>query len=240
MNEISAVGAGDTKNLFSGGSAIMGKDDFLKILITQLQNQDPLSPQKAEDFASQLAEFSQLEQMQNMNANLLDSIELDLLLNQAINNTMATTLIGRGVRAVGNTINHVQGESTAIHYNLAGAAKKVSIVIKDADGNIVNTVEVSGQLAGNQRYEWDGKDSSGDDVAEGIYTISVSAEDVEGNAVGTQTFVTGVIDGIRYENGSAFLLIDNMTVSLADVIEIGFGESDEDSDNGARTVRIRN
>lgn len=239
MNEISTVGAGATQNLFAGGSAVMGKDDFLKILITQLQNQDPLSPQKAEDFASQLAEFSQLEQMQNMNANLLDNIELDLLLNQAINNTMATTLIGRSVRAVGNTINHVQGESTAIHYNLAEAAKKVSIVIKDADGNIVNTIAVSEQLSGNQRYEWNGKDSNGEDVAEGLYTVSVSAEDVEGNAVGVQTFITGVIGGIRYENGSAFLSIGNMLVNLADVLEIGFGESDEDSGNGARKVRIR-
>ena len=78
---------------------ILDKDDFLELLIAKLSNQDPLDPMQDEDFVAQLAQFSSLEQLSNMNENLMQDIQWNYMLSQTISNTMATSLIGRTVRA---------------------------------------------------------------------------------------------------------------------------------------------
>lgn len=225
LNTLGANGL--TQDLFGGGSEILGKDDFLKILVTQLQNQDPLDPSSPDEFASQLAQFSSLEQLQNMNSNLQGAIELDLLLNQAINNTMATTLIGRNVKAGGNAVELTEGtESISLHFDLASSAKTVKVEIRDGEGNIVRTLEIKDQLEGDHKIAWDGKDENGETLESGKYTFDVSAKDIEGEAVAANEYIVGRIDSIRYENGSAILLIGGLRIGLDAVIEIGFGETD--------------
>lgn len=206
----------------SGPDATLGKDDFLRLLVAQLRNQDPLSPVKAEDFAAQLAQFSSLEQLQNINTNLQNNLEMDLLLNQALNNTLATTLIGNKIKAIGNSLNKSAGEDTEIHFRLASAAQKVTINITDANGVVVRTLELSGQSSGDHSLEWDGKDNSGNELSDGVYQFSVTAQDGSGNDVGALTFTTGVIDGIRYNNGAAMLILGDIEVNMSDVFEIGF------------------
>jgi len=213
----------------SGTEATLGKDDFLRLLVAQLRNQDPLNPVKGEDFAAQLAQFSSLEQLQNMNTNLENNLEMDLLLNQALNNTLATTLIGNKVKAIGNSHNKSAGEDTEIHFRLASAAQKVSINITDANGVVVRTVELSGQTSGDHSFEWDGKDNSGNELSDGVYQFSVAATDGSGNDVGALTFITGVINGIRYNNGAAMLLLGDVEVNMSDVFEIGFNPGASES-----------
>ena len=100
--DITPVTNQPTQNLFGpADQGTLGKEDFLRLLVTQLRNQDPINPVKGEDFAAQLAQFSSVEQLQNINANLENNLEMDLLLNQALNNTLATTLIGNNVKAIG-------------------------------------------------------------------------------------------------------------------------------------------
>lgn len=229
MDALSAINAGPNQSLFGTNNAALGKEDFLRILVTQLRNQDPINPVNSENFATQLAQFSSLEQLQNINDSLGQSIESDLLLNQAINNTMATTLIGQTVRAAGNTVSVSGGKGADINFSLGAAAKKVTIEIRDASGSIVKTVELEQKVAGDHKFEWDGKDASGNQVAEGKYQFSVQAEDVEGNAVATQEFIVGEITGIRYQDGGAILVLGNLNVSLGSVIEIGTGKDGTES-----------
>jgi len=215
--------ANQSQDLFgSGPESVLGKDDFLRLLVAQMQNQDPLNPVKGNEFASQLAQFSSLEQLQNMNANLENNLEMDLLLSQALNNTLATTLIGNKVKAIGNTVTKTTGEDAEMHYRLASTAQKVTITITDTNGVVVRTVELSGQTSGDHSFEWDGKDNSGDELSEGVYQFSVAAEDGSGNDIGALTFISGLISGIRYNNGAAMLLLGDVEVSMADVFEIGF------------------
>jgi len=85
-----------TGDLFEGSSSVMGKEDFLRILVTQLKHQDPIDPMKSEDFASQLAEFSSLEQLQNLNdavERLITISQLDTVLNIASSMEEATKLV---------------------------------------------------------------------------------------------------------------------------------------------------
>ena len=86
------------------GNSTMKKDEFLKLLVEQLKHQDPMSPMNSQDFASQLAQFSSLEQLTNMSGMMEDSVQADLMLTQAINNTMATSFIGKNVSAAGDMI----------------------------------------------------------------------------------------------------------------------------------------
>lgn len=238
MNEISTIGQNFSQDQPGTNNSILGKDDFLRILVTQLRNQDPINPVNGDDLAVQLAQFSSVEQLQNINSNLENNIEMDLLLNQAINNTMATTLIGREVRAAGNEIYRVDGEDTAIQYHLSGLAKDVKIQIEDADGTVVRTIVLSDQTEGNHHYKWDGKDDNGNKVSEGTYQFTVKAEDAEGNPVSAQEFVAGTITSIRYENGSAVLLIGDVEINFADVIEIGL--SDDAGEGNIKKARTRN
>ncbi len=237
MENISAIGGTATEPLLGGvGGGVLGKDDFLRILVTQLRNQDPINPVDSEKFASELAQFSSLEQLQNINQNLENTLESDFLLNQVIGNTMATTLIGRGVRALGNGVDLSEGRASSISYELGATAKKVTLEIRDASGSVVRTVELEDQLGGNQEYRWDGKDASGNKLGDGVYEVNISAESIDGDAIDVQQFVIGDITGIRYENGSAILMLGNLRVNLGSVLEVGV-EGDADAD--IRTTRTR-
>ena len=144
------------------------------------------------------------------------------VLAEALNNTLATTLIGNKIKAIGNSLNKSAGEDTEIHFRLASAAQKVTINITDANGVVVRTLELSGQSSGDHSLEWDGKDNSGNELSDGVYQFSVTAQDGSGNDVGALTFTTGVIDGIRYNNGAAMLILGDIEVNMSDVFEIGF------------------
>ena len=209
-------------------SNILGKDDFLRILVTQLRNQNPLNPMRSEEFAAQLAQFSSVEQLQNINSSLSRSIETNLLLNQSINNVLATTLIGRRVQALGNRVRLNEGESVALNFRLAAPAESVTVRIRDEAGRVVRTVEISGRPEGVQSYTWDGKDDAGNELPDGDYTFSVNAVDGDGNSVAATTFITGVINGIRYENGNAILRVGDYDVNMADVFQIGAASGEDE------------
>ena len=96
----------------SSNDSVLGKDDFLKLLVTQLSYQDPLNPLEASDFSAQLAQFSSVEQLFNIEETLRASLDANYLLATSINNTMAATVIGKEVRAVGDSI-YFDGESAS-------------------------------------------------------------------------------------------------------------------------------
>lgn len=208
------------QQLFGGANAIMGKDDFLKILIAQLQHQDPTNPMEGQEFAAQLAQFSSLEQLQNMNVNLESVMELNLALNRTINNTMATTFIGKEVRALGSRVVLEDEKAATLNYELALPASKVTVVIRDQNGNIVRTLELKDGQAGRRQLQWDGKDDNGQTLPAGQYQFGVVAEDAGGNSVPVQTYIVGEIQGVRYHNGDAVFILGDLEVSLSDVLEI--------------------
>lgn len=215
--------SGFTSSSNSGTSIkdkILGKDDFLKMLVAQLHYQDPMNPMESTDFSAQLAQFSSVEQLENISNNLESFIDSNYLLTTSINNTLAANIIGKNVKANGNAVYFNGIDNVQIPFHLAGDAKNVKMEIYDENGNLVRTIEASDLHEGENSLEWDGKDENGIRVNQGKYTVKISALDAEGATVNAQTYMTGEITGIKYTDSGAVLLIGNLEVNFGDVIEI--------------------
>ncbi|MFH1701059.1 MAG: flagellar hook capping FlgD N-terminal domain-containing protein [Candidatus Zixiibacteriota bacterium] len=216
----------DTKNGFgqiAPPSKDLGRDEFLKLLVAQLSHQDPLEPLKDEDFVAQLAQFSSLEQLENMNSNMNDSLNYDFLLSQTISNTMATSLIGRTVRADSSQIYLETAGAADIAVDLDKAATDLTVTIKDIDGNVVRTITKNGLTPGDHLINWDGTDDNGVQVSSGVYTIDIRANDANGNAFTPSQYLEGKVSGITYKEGLALLNINGQQIPLSSVREVNEG-----------------
>lgn len=213
-------GVGMSVDQSSGSNSVLGQMDFLNLLMIQLAYQDPMNPIDSQEFSAQLAQFSQLEQITQMNENLDASLQTNLILAQSVNNTMAATMIGKDVVAYGNEIELVEGEETVINYNLSGSAQTVSIQVKNEAGVTVRTIEAGPQSSGDQQVIWDGLDDDGDELPPGVYTFSVSAKTSSGTAVQSTTYTCGTINGVSYVEGMAEFMIGQMQIALGDIYKI--------------------
>ena len=198
----------------------LGRDQFLNLLLTQMQLQDPFEPMKNEDMIAQLASFSSLEQLQSMNEGLAQSLDADLMLGQLLNNTMATTLIGKEVRVATDTFDRSAGHAVTLGYRLPADAKQVTITIQDVNGKTVRTLEPAEHGTGVHTVEWDGKDADGNDVPAGTFTFKVEAAAVDGSEIDAQTLLVGRVAGIRYRNGNARAVLGDTEFLMSAIEEI--------------------
>ncbi len=205
----------------------LGKDEFLQMLITQLRHQDPMDPMKDQEFIAQMAQFSSLEQMVNMNRNLTENLNWNYLLSQTINNTMATSLLGREIKAIGDELYLPADGGAKLHYRLEAYAKSVTIDIFDGGGTKVATYTVDGVGEGDQFFEWDGRMTNGDTAQPGTYSFEVRATDQNGQNVALLPFRFGTVEGVQYSEGQAYLVVDGVRISLGDVIEVGTGDESD-------------
>lgn len=206
------------------GKSVLGKDDFLKLLVQQLRYQDPMNPMKGAEFASQLAEFSSVEQLHNISNALVESINANFILTQAINNGLAAGFVGKDVRASGNTFNLSndgnQQSRVRLGYSLASAASTVEIKIKNEQGEVVRTIRGAGSAKGDNTFEWDGRDDNGVMLPEGKYSFAVEAKDGNNNAVGSSPFVFGKVSAVRFTAEGTKFVINGQEIFLGDILEI--------------------
>ncbi len=200
-------------------SGFIDQEQFLKLLIAQLANQDPLSPMESQEFASQMAQFASLERLTSIDTRLSESLEAEMMSTQAINNTMAASLIGKQVVASGNGV-VLQNGIGNLHFSLAAPAKDVEITIYDEQGNTVQTIWRRKLNQGENVAVWNGTDLSGKSVGDGTYTYAIHAIDFEGNPVNTLQTTSGIITGVSYEGGVATLLSGDMSFQMGNVISI--------------------
>ena len=206
----------NTNQVTSSKDSNLGKDDFLNLLVAQLQNQDPLNPMDSTAFTSQLAEFSSLEQLSNVNENL----EYLQMYQASINNAQAVSFIGKNIDALGNSIQLESGETEEIHFELNQDSSSVSINIYDEAGSLVKYIENGPLGEGKQSVEWDGTDNSGNNLPEGIYKFEVMAVDANGDKVQTVTYISDRVTGVTFKDGVTYLLAGGMQIPIGDVIEV--------------------
>lgn len=202
--------------LSSPGSDFLGKDAFLYMFISQLKAQDPLNPMESTEFTAQLAQFSSLEQLSNVNTNL----EYLQLYQASINNSQAVGFIGKTISAFGNSVGVVDGVADQIHFELAHDANDVLVHIYDSDGNIVKTIESGALKAGEQAVEWDGTDTEGNQVSDGTYTFEVVATDTDGNPIKATNFITAIVTGVSFKDGTTYLLAGDQEIAIGTVFRV--------------------
>lgn len=200
------------------GKSELDKEDFLTLLVTQMQNQDPLNPMDDKEFTAELAQFSSLEQLTQINQGVGALSETKA--HQEM--VSAASYIGKSVRAVGDNLSiHEDGSVSTLYYQLADNAQSVYMNIFDQNGNIVRTVQFGSQASGEHDFVWDGKDWKGQELPEGLYYVALAAEGEEGEAILTQTEVSGEVEAVQYANGYHYLrLSDGRVVAFEYVNEV--------------------
>ncbi|MDP4173250.1 MAG: flagellar hook capping FlgD N-terminal domain-containing protein [Bacteroidota bacterium] len=201
----------------------LGKDDFLKLMMAQLKYQDPLNPMDGTEYATQLAQFSSLEQLTNMNTSLNNSINANYLLAQSVNNTMAVSLIGKEIKLSGSTINYNGESNINLGYTLPSDAKNVTVNIYDSSGKLVKSVEESNTSSGTHKLSWDFTDNNGNKLSKGSYKYEVKATDYSNGSLTTEIFKFGVISSVKYEESGTKIIVGNSAYSLSDVAEVFSG-----------------
>jgi flagellar basal-body rod modification protein FlgD len=196
------------------------KEDFLKLLVAQMKFQDPMNPLQGSEFAAQLAQFSSVEQLQNINSKMDAQTQSNQLLAQSVNNTLATTLIGKQVRALDDRVVSDGEHSTTINYNLSGMAAPVTFEIQTDTGAVIRTLTQPNAASGDGSITWDGLDDRGNRVPAGTYHVNITADSPTGANVIAMPLTMGRIDGVRFENGNPVLMVNGQQVPFGSVLEI--------------------
>lgn len=191
-------------------------DQFLRLLTTQLQNQDPLSPMDSAEFTNQLVQFSNVEQSIKQN----DSLE-KLLAMQTLNLTaLGVSFIGKDVEITGNTFKKLDTGSVAFSYQMPADAVSTTLSILDENGNVVYTQNAE-KTAGRHDMIWDGLDNSDQPLPAGTYEIRIAALTENKTALNVQTFVPGHVDGLESaDNGDLLLIVGSNKVPMTEVRKI--------------------
>lgn len=194
-------------------------DQFLTLLTTQLKNQNPLEPLDTNEFTGQLVQFTNVEQAVKTNQNL------ESLIAATSATTLANTVsyIGKTVEATGTTAKLENGEANW-SYELRSDAPKTFISIQNSAGLTVYTTTVAG-TAGKNTFTWDGKLENGTTAPDGAYTVSIAAQNADGNAVSSDVSVKGIVESIDMTGTEPLLSINGTIFKLSDVKTITGGST---------------
>ena len=206
---------GTTSTPEKTGPRALGQDDFLKLLVTQLKNQDPLKPTDNTEFVSQLAQFSQLEQSAKQAQLLQQSLDAQ---TASLQFTLLP-MIGRTV-TIGRPLVQLGEGPAQFGYTLDKNAAKVLVSIQDEQGQVVRTLEYRDRLAGPHTAQWDGKDQNGVQMPKGLYRYVISATDGEGQSVKVEGRATLTVSGVRMEDGQAKLLVGDLSIDPSAIVEL--------------------
>jgi len=219
VSSTSTAATDETRGLDAAKTASAGdtidQQEFLMLFIAQLQNQDPTNPLDANGLTEQLAQFSSLEQLFNINSKLeamgtaLERQEVDPL-----------SFLGTEVSVPGGTVEVKDGEATPVMLEVPAGASSVEALIVGPAGNEVRRVALGAPPSGPLEFVFDGKDARGAQVADGNYTVQAEARDANAEVVSVKTFIRSRVTGVDLTTEPPVLMLGTRRVSLAEVREI--------------------
>ena len=198
----------------SGSIASIDKNQFLKLLVTQLKNQDPNSPLSPNEFAAQLAQFTSVEQLIQLNdgmANQSVAVQMSTLAGQA---SLGASLIGRQVVAEGHQVTIPKTGPGHIRVEVGTGGGVGTLTITDSSGHVVGTRKLGQIPAGRQTL------TLPTDLPPGDYSYALDVKDASNKSVTVSTFTTGTVDAVHFDNGQIVLRMGGIKVLLGDVAEI--------------------
>lgn len=200
----------------TGSSDTLGKDDFLKLLLTELQHQDPTSPMDSDKILTQTSQLATLESATKTNTALEN---LSAQLKESVSSN-ATNLIGKMGSLGYNAITLANSTSTYEVY-FPTEIKDGTLTITDKNKNVVKTIDLGDVAAGKSgvvTFEWDGKDKDGEQLADGYYAVTADYVDKTGASKTTQ-FGVYPVESIRYEDGASYVKLGSTYFPISDVVE---------------------
>ncbi|WP_293764546.1 flagellar hook capping FlgD N-terminal domain-containing protein [uncultured Aquitalea sp.] len=213
LNGTSSASSGSSSSSTTSAQGI--QDRFLKLLVAQLKAQDPSNPMDNSQITSQMAQISQVSGMQQLNTAMQSLVQ-----SQAANQSMmAASMIGKEAMVPGNALTLSGGAAVQGGVKLSDSVSDLSVSIKDANGNVVDTVNVKSPSAGYNAFEWDGKDSNGNALPDGKYTFSVSTGST--SSVTATAYANQTVSAVSWVSGSPQLIMkDGTKVALGDVAQL--------------------
>ena len=212
----SALGLGQkTTNAADPNSLVEAQDRFLKLLVTQIRNQDPLNPMDQAEMTSQLSQLNMASGIEKLNASFAK-----LTGSYDESQTMqAAAMIGKHVLVEGQTMELTSAGGIA-GYELAAPADKLQVTIKDANGLVMRKIELSDAKAGAGNFFWDGNTDAGQAAVNGRYTFELEASSGE-NTVGSKPLSVGTVNAVTRSNGGFVLDLGSLgAFSFANVRQI--------------------
>ena len=201
------------------GSSTLGKDSFLQLLVTQMQNQNPLDPQDNSEFVAQLAQFSSLETMQNLSTSV-DAIGGMYQSSQAL---QASSLVGRTVVVDAGSTSVDTTKGLTGQAVLPNSSTVTEVKVYDSKGEVVRTLDLGEQKAGNASFTWDGKDEDGNVLASGNYSFVATAA-LDGKSSTVKTYLPATVSSVTMGSAGAPMtlnLADGSNIALSKVQQIG-------------------
>jgi len=211
---VDTFGNAQTKVATSNVKLAKDLSSFLTLLTSQLKNQDPLSPMDSTEFTNQLTAFAQVEQQINMNSNLTSLIGLS---QQSIVSS-AVNYIGKTIEGESRQVPLQNGQLKAA-YGLSADAQSVSVVVRDDTGNIVFS-KVGQTTQGVHEFNWDGRDSNGKQLDDGVYELSITSVGADDKPVENYVTAFGNVTGVTTINGTTILLLDKVGIPVDKVLSI--------------------
>jgi len=211
-NQPEFVAPGDKVNL--------GKDAFMKLLVAQMNNQDPLNPQSNEEFIAQLSQFTQVEQLMNLN----DGFQGLYMAMNSMNNNSMTQLLGKEVVAQGDQFHYGGEGDVELHYNAAADAKTTNLIVYNEEGSVVYKGSVDPVRQGEGSLNWDGKGHNGQQLSEGTYRFSLEAQGSDGEIINVAEYMVGVVDEMSFVDGIPQPSIRDIQFDLNAILRVGEAE----------------
>lgn len=181
------------------------KDDFMKLLITQMRYQNPMDPMDNAQMTSQIAQLNTVEGINQLNTTV-SSLQASLMATQSM---QSASLIGKTILADGNSINLLNG-SASLSMRLEGAAESVVVDVINSSGRIIKTANLGANAAGIQTFTWDGSTNEGGIAPNGQYTFQVNAKKL--NQTVTATPLTqAIVSGVELTSAGPKLSLNNGT-----------------------------
>jgi flagellar basal-body rod modification protein FlgD len=193
----------------------LGKDDFMTLLLVELQHQDPTEPMDSEKILTQTSQLAALESAENTNT-ALEELAASLGSSQQFSTISA---IGKTADLGSNAVGHDKGSTTSFEVYFPDNIASGNIEILDADGNIVNTIPLEENPSDVYQFDWDGTLSNGADADSGVYYVTASYTNQSGDAKTTRMGAYP-IESVRFDNGSTLVKVGSNYVPLENVKEV--------------------
>ena len=198
----------------------LGKDDFLRIMITQMKHQDPSQPFKADQMAQQMAQYASVEQLQNINT----SIGKMATQGQPMERLAMTNLIGKTVTVDRERFPHIEGSKESLTYTMPKEAKTTKITITSETGEMVFEKDLGPQKAGSATFVWEGLKGNTLPAKGGGYLFQIDAKDDQGRTIQTNPQGQAKVVGVSFEGAEPVFLVGDPSkpdkVTMKNIVRI--------------------